>query len=426
MGRLITVAGWLLALAGAAWALGSDDVFIGGFVSQGYLRTDDNDIIDGASAGTAALSEAGLTFSAVLDDRLRVGVQLFARDFGQDSDNTIAVDWAYGDYRFRDWLGVRAGKVRLPFGLYNQVRDLDFLRTGVLLPQSVYAEPQRDLLIAFEGVGGYGNVVLGGAGDLDYEVYAGTLKTPPAYRRRLQRDLEVAAEQEAPLVAATLAAELGVPVDSVATTVAGVAEPRLTFPWLAGASAIWNTPLTGLRLGSTFARGESDAGVEVDYLAVVRPPGEGPFTLPVKVVSREENDLEYAWTASVEFARGAWTLASEYQTVKVAEQADEGWYGLVDRSLGDRLAAQAVYSVYHENKDDHGGEAYVAQGLPGYFAWQKDLALAVRFDLHPRWLIKIEYHVLDGAAYLPLTARHGDGLPERHWQMFLARTTFHF
>ena len=59
-----------------------------------------------------------------------------------------------------DQLGFRAGRIKLPYGLYNQSRDVDMARTSVLLPQSVYSEVDRELLIAYEGVGLYGNVTI--------------------------------------------------------------------------------------------------------------------------------------------------------------------------------------------------------------------------------------------------------------------------
>ena len=59
-------------------------------------------------------------------------MQLLGRKFGSERDPSVVVDWAYGDYRWRDQLGLRAGRIKLPYGLYNQERDVDMLRTSVL------------------------------------------------------------------------------------------------------------------------------------------------------------------------------------------------------------------------------------------------------------------------------------------------------
>ena len=37
-------------------------------------------------------------------------------------------DWFDLDYRWKDWLGLRAGRVKLPYGLYNDTSDIDAAR----------------------------------------------------------------------------------------------------------------------------------------------------------------------------------------------------------------------------------------------------------------------------------------------------------
>ena len=83
---------WLtLGLAFATWlvpapraAAQSGDLFFSGFVSQGYLNSTGNDfLIEDSHKGSAEFSEAALVTYANPADRLRVGLQLFARDFGQ-------------------------------------------------------------------------------------------------------------------------------------------------------------------------------------------------------------------------------------------------------------------------------------------------------------------------------------------------------
>ena len=97
-----------------------------------------------------------------------MGVQIFARDLGPIGDYGVKADWFYLDYRWRDWLGVRAGRNKIPFGLYNDASDADSARVPVLLPQSVYPTRNRDFLLAQTGVEVYGYLGLGPGGALDY------------------------------------------------------------------------------------------------------------------------------------------------------------------------------------------------------------------------------------------------------------------
>src|SRR2546423_865698 len=146
-----------------------------GFVSQGFLLTSDNNYLAHTSSGSFEFSEVGLNFTLPATDRLRLGVQLFSRQLGTIGDYRATLDWYYLDYHWQDWLGIRAGRVKLPFGLYNDTSDIDAGRTSVLLPQSIYPAQNRDFLLAQTGGEVYGYRDLGAAGGLDYRLYGGTI-----------------------------------------------------------------------------------------------------------------------------------------------------------------------------------------------------------------------------------------------------------
>jgi hypothetical protein len=59
-------------------------------------------------------------------------------------------------------------------GLYNETKDIDSLRTFVLLPSGVYHEAFREIYMGLSGVGLYGNVPVGAVGALDYQLLMGT------------------------------------------------------------------------------------------------------------------------------------------------------------------------------------------------------------------------------------------------------------
>src|SRR5690349_11800038 len=174
----------LLALACASSARAedtdtSDDLLavdVHGFVSQGWLLGLRNDFLaEDEARGSFEFSEVGINFTKQLGDRLRTGLQLFARDLGPRGNYHPTVDWFYLDYRFADWLGLRAGRVKLPFGLYNEINDVDAARAFILLPQSLYTVSNRDFLLAQTGVELYGYLDLDCLGALDYRVYGGSV-----------------------------------------------------------------------------------------------------------------------------------------------------------------------------------------------------------------------------------------------------------
>ena len=420
------LAGLVLAASAPAAELPSE-LYLGGFVSQGYLNTEDNDyLLAEASDGSGEFNEAAVIVAAEPTDRLHVGIQLLGRDFGREESPSVVVDWAYGDFRWRDQLGFRAGKIKLPYGLYNQARDVDMLRTAVLLPQSVYAEQDRELLIAYEGMGLYGNLLLGGWGDLDYELAAGSLNVPQSGHAEIARAIGQAAAASREAVATATAALYGLQADSSSAEVAMIQDANLSVPWILGGSLIWNTPVTGLRLGTTHLVGDAEVDGRVRYDVLLRDgstvPAHVPRTLPVD----EDLDLRTVMTASLEYQRDAWTLASEISRMRFGDISSLGWYASLGWRASERWALQTYWSTYYPDHDDRDGASFRAAGLPGHYAWQHDLALAVRLDLSAHWLLKFEYHQMNGAALVDRGELSPGEIATEHWRVWTAKTTFHF
>jgi hypothetical protein len=58
-----------------------------------------------------------------------------------------------------------------------------------------------------------------------------------------------------------------------------------------------------------------------------------------------------------------------------------------------------------------------------YLAYQRDLAVTLRYDVNDAWLWKLEGHFMDGAAALDAALNPN---PKRYWGLFLLRTTVSF
>src|SRR5688572_28932891 len=97
-------------------------VEIHAFASQGFIVTTGNDYIaPDTTNGSFQLSEVGVNLSKQLAEKLRLGVQAFAQNFALGGIFNVKADWFYLDYRWRDWLGLRVGRLKIPYGLYNEV-----------------------------------------------------------------------------------------------------------------------------------------------------------------------------------------------------------------------------------------------------------------------------------------------------------------
>jgi hypothetical protein len=349
-----------------------------GFASQGFLLTTGNDYLTPDSKkGSFQFSEVGLNFSRELTDRLRFGVQFFARNFGPAGNYIPQVDWFHLDYRWRDWLGVRAGRLKIPLGLYNEVNDIDSSRVPVLLPQSVYPEQARSFLFAQTGGEIYGFLRLGGAGALDYRLYGGTIFIDP-----------------------NLFVPVGTPVAF-----------KFNVPYALGGRLLWETPVPGLRVGGSVIKLRLDA---VAFL---------PMAMTVGV---KNNTVE--WVTSAEYVRWALTLTAEYGRNHVDQESvvptsnfkivSEGGYLMATYAVASWVQPGIYYAFKFPDVDKR-------EGLDNQ---QHDLALTLRFDINRHWLLKLEGHYMVGTAGLlnPLRVSSTLESPEPHWAVFAVKTTAYF
>ena len=375
-GRLVIAL--VVAFGGSAVA---DDVpdenalQVHGFVSQGALLTTANNYLAQTEDGSLAFTEAGINFTKQLEDRLTVGMQLFAQDLGQTGSFRANFDWVYLDYHWHDWLGVRAGRVKLPFGLYNETQDIDAAQPVVLLPQSVYPEADRQFLLAQNGLDVYGFVPLGRAGAIDYEGYLGTLYF------------------------------------STTNTVAETFDPA-NVPYITGGRIMWETPVIGLRAGISGFHGElTDTALE---------PAAFPLPLTLDLTQTQ-------YLASVEYANNGFLLAAEYGRSRSHETLSalgsfrvigEHGYAMAGYRWTPWLQTTLYYSLAYPDVGRRSGQENQ----------QHDAAMSFRIDITPHWLLKLEVHYLRGTAGLDSSINDNLPLSEltNQWALFAAKTTAYF
>ncbi|MET0410263.1 MAG: hypothetical protein ABW217_03155 [Polyangiaceae bacterium] len=377
------VAASLLALTQTARAddgVGMVDVQIHGFVSQGFMLSTRNNYLAKSKGGSAEFSEVGINFTAPVTEQLRLGLQLFSRDLGPIGNYDVKADWFYLDYRFADWLGFRAGRIKVPYGLYNEINDVDSARVPILLPQSIYPTQNRDYLLAQTGGELYGRLDLEAAGALEYRAYGGTiyLELPEA-------------RPGAPIVVR----DLGV-------------------PYVVGGRLLWEAPLEGLRLGGSVQALRLDTELLMGTRVI-------DWKLPVIV-----------WVASLEYALGDLLLSGEYGRWRIRSRSDapdvipdeqiesdrEQAYVMASYRVNDWLQPGAYYSLLFPDMDDRKGRE----------TQQHDVSATLRFDLNQHWLFKLEGHYMVGTAGLTPALNEDRPLAEltRRWVAVFAKTTAYF
>ncbi len=124
------------------------------FLTQSFLFSSNNNCLTmNSSAGSLQWNEDAVSLNDTISEKLRVGIQLHMYHMGKIGGPNVMVDWVSGDYRVNDRVGVRAGKIKVRLGLFNDSQDVDALFLWTLLPQAHYPNDHRDFDLAAMWVG---------------------------------------------------------------------------------------------------------------------------------------------------------------------------------------------------------------------------------------------------------------------------------
>lgn len=376
----------LLAPAATAYELGSWNIH--GTFSQGFVYSTGNNFIADSKDGTFDFREFGLNATTFVGERVTVGGQVFGRKYGIIGDDEVFLDWLSASYSFSDAFGLRAGKLKIPYGLYGETRDIDSLRTQILLPQGVYVESYRGSVNAMWGGQAFGNVYSKDFGSVDYSIQYG------------QSAIDVDSGE-----LNRLATYIQLEADNVNDDEAGAFK------------LLWNTPLSGLRLGST-----------ITWTAFeVTGPTDGLLGFP----SQYNADLhdQKIFVTSAEYRVGRTTFAAEHLRSELAadvvfnalsalpfelEVNLSGYYLSVDHQVTDTVTVGAGYS---------GVSVKQKIALPGLQTSEKEKQegayVTLRYDVTSNINVKLEQHIITGRAAL-FTTENPEGIKE-DWSMTLLK-----
>ena len=108
---IILSAVWFYVLFASASIADMGDINIGGFVSQGFLQTSENNYLADTHDGTSQFNEMGIYFKTSLPGNLRVGVQFI------DNYGLVLLEGAFIDNAgFGQLRPFRAGDDQCSFG----------------------------------------------------------------------------------------------------------------------------------------------------------------------------------------------------------------------------------------------------------------------------------------------------------------------
>lgn len=344
-------------------------VQIHSFATQGFLYSNDNNYLTmNTSQGSFAMTDAAVNIGMSITDKFHIGAQVYDSNVGELGKWHPTLDWAVADYKFKDWFGIRGGKVKTVMGLYNDTQDLPFLFTFALLPQGMYPVDLRSSTIAHTGGDVYGGIPLKRLGSLSYTAYAGQRQDSlyGGYPYFLHN--------------------FGITLNSYGGLIVGQ-------------DLRWNTPLKGVLVGVSH-QDEFITGLGTADLSVTQG---GPTNIIDYWEKTKKNQINQFYG---EYTVGNLTLDSEYRRswrdVEIFDGAFEdttdvrSWYVSGAYRLSKRFAFGSYYSRFSNNwvATVPGQVEAASQSSPDRHLYDKVATL--RIDLTNYWNVKIEGHFMDG------------------------------
>lgn len=385
----------VLALTVAMSVNADDSIRLHGAISQGLITTDNNNFNGPSDDGvTLKLTEISLNLSKNLRPDLRAAAQLLYRRAGEHGDDA-EVDYAILDYQFLTNLettaGIRLGRFKNPFGIYNATRDIAFTRPTMFLPQSIYPDQARQIMLSTDGLIAFGQWFQEN-GKWSIDIGGGKPRVDDV--RELLTAFESSQTDDEKLVIAKLGYQ------------------HNGGEWLVSLSAL-----------------------KVDLSINASDFGDGDLGLRAAALSSQ-----YNWES--------WTLTSEYMLtnmkadfpfIRIASAITgkdvdfdvdgESFYLQLDRRLGRKLTLSMRWDKRFS--DENGGviqEMSTRFGLeaPIFGQYNKDVTLGIRWDPNINTMLRVEYHHVSGTSWLDVTQDNEKDELSKNWNMLAAEIAFRF
>jgi hypothetical protein len=348
------------SLSASAQSLEDLNLQIHGYATQGFLYTTQNNIFTATSSnGSPAWTEAVLNVTTQPAPKLRVAAQARYLLLGNYGDGTtITLDWASADYKFNDKFGVRFGKVKTPWGLFNEIQDIDPAYIWSLLPQGIYPLDNRQAYLTHYGGVVYGTLNLRTAGKLEYRGWGGEGYYPSGdgyFVNQAQAGYSLPDDIHGPLL---------------------------------GAALHWRTPLAGLMIGASDLR--DNAWSAVQNFTNTQGIFAGSYMLaansqPNYFAKFEKNKV----MAAVEYQRSWGNEVNLFPTIPSAAYSERNDDRSIYAMATYKLTAKLTGGIYNSQNSDH-------QAPLGPGRYQKDWAISGRYDFNAFLYAKAEQHFIDG------------------------------
>lgn len=391
-----------------------------GYVSQGAIYSGDNPFFDDDTGLNFNYRELGLNISWNYNENLRFAGQVLSRKAGDLDDGDLRLDFLLMDYQFLTTqsvtAGIRLGRVKNQYGIYNTTRDVPHGRPGVFVPPSVYFESLRGALLSSDG----GNLYFklnNRFADVSLDIYGG----------QAHFDNEALEYQ---LFQVDMPGEFS---DPYGGGIHLMVEPKFIDNFLVG--------LTYIEIDTEYddAPSFSLAQLPGAYFNLL----SNPSSYPLYFTNLEANAQMTLYSA--QYSPGNWIFTSEFLSIDIDFENAEilhapappgqlrdsfvlnSYYLQAEWLASNKLSVYARYEELYNNKDDKDGEEYAATlGGNPYTQYDKAFTLGARWYFTPDLSVTAEYSTNEGAAFINGQADVNYAELKEDWDLFILQLSFHF
>jgi len=384
----------------------TENIIYKGFVSQSFIKSWENPYLTEKSLdGSFDMRELSLNVNWLATDNFRMNGQVLSQKLGQYEDGKPKVDFLLAEYNYPQAdsnKGIRIGRVKTPYGLFNRVRDIPTSRPGFTVPNSVYLEGLRDFMISTDGVNLYGEWFTK-SGEIEFDAYAG--------------------KRESSVIDGLVTEEM----DDLKFDHIRKQGARLFFR---------PANVSGLQVGASGLRASTSVKGAISSQGVYNDPNFGP--IPYTALSNLNVDVvadlyllsvEYKWAEFIfrsEYERGelafkgdsrtTTTLNPSFtQTSPVNESLDiHGYYV----QLGWELSPKWTWYVTHENYRVGDGNTKDSK--------QTSNSLAFRWNMTEDWSLSSQYSDNNGIGLLPYFNGMSRASAKENWGFWGTTLTYLF
>ncbi|QOJ23690.1 MAG: hypothetical protein HRU78_08505 [Gammaproteobacteria bacterium] len=374
------------------------DLQIHGFISQAYLVTSDNDVFGNSDkGGSFGLTEAGLNASLRPLPKLQLSAQVLSRRAGEGNTGMPRLDYGFLDYRLysheANQFGIRVGRIKNPFGFYNETRDVAFTRPSIMLPQSIYFDRSRNVGLSSDSVQFYGDAAISNWGTLSTQFGV----TLPIVSNK---------EWESSLLGGIQPGHMERQVSYIGRGIFETNDKRLRL----GVSGIWlNTAYD--------PQGASD------------PLGSGSLEFTPVFFSAQYNTER--WTLTSEYAIRPFQYDNSFNgPLKGLHFVGESYYFQGEYRFTPKLEGILRYDALFTDRSDRNGNQWAAlspmrQGLE-HTRFARDITVGIRWNVTPEFMLRAEYHHVNGTGWLSRLDNPNARDTVKNWDLFAIQASYRF